>query len=84
MAGIGPLSHIFGLGVDQWLEAKIVTPDGELKVANEVSNPDLFWAIRGGGGGTFGVVVEATMKVIPYEEDREFHKMAKLTPTGVP
>jgi hypothetical protein len=67
MAGIGPFSHIFGLGVDQWLEAKVVTPDGELRVANEVSNADLFWAIRGGGGGTFGVVVEATMKVYPEQ-----------------
>ena len=63
--GYGPLTAQYGLGVDQWLEAKIVTPDGQLMVANEVSNPDLFWAIRGGGGGTFGVVVEATFKVYP-------------------
>lgn len=52
----------YGLGVDQWLEAKIVTADGQLRVANSVSNQDLFWAIRGGGGGTFGIVVEATWK----------------------
>lgn len=63
--GYGPLTSQYGLGVDQWLEAKIVTPDGQLKVANAVSNPDLFWAIRGGGGGTFGVVVEATFKAYP-------------------
>jgi hypothetical protein len=44
------------------VEYKVVTADGELKVANSVSNPDLFWALRGGGGGTFGVVVEATVK----------------------
>lgn len=55
----------YGLGVDQWLEAKVVTPDGELVVANEISNPDLFWAIRGGGGSTFGIVVEATFKAYP-------------------
>ena len=61
--GYGPLTAQKGLGVDQWLEAKIVTPDGELKVANEVANPELFWAIRGGGGSTFGVVVEATLKL---------------------
>jgi FAD/FMN-containing dehydrogenase len=42
-----------------------VTPDGELRVANELVNQDLFWAIRGGGGGTFGVVVQATWKVYP-------------------
>ncbi|KAH6720615.1 hypothetical protein BKA61DRAFT_652022 [Leptodontidium sp. MPI-SDFR-AT-0119] len=63
--GYGPLTAQYGLGVDQWLEAKIVTPDGELKIANKVTNPDLFWAIRGGGGGTFGVVVEATWKAYP-------------------
>ncbi|KAH7176736.1 hypothetical protein EDB81DRAFT_752055 [Dactylonectria macrodidyma] len=60
--GYGPMTAQYGLGVDQWLEAKIVTPDGKLRVANSVSNQDLFWAIRGGGGGTFGVVVEATWK----------------------
>ncbi|CAG8952006.1 hypothetical protein HYFRA_00000742 [Hymenoscyphus fraxineus] len=63
--GYGPLTQQYGLGVDQWLEAKIVTPDGELKVANAVTNTDLFWAIRGGGGGTFGIVVESTMKAYP-------------------
>ncbi|KAI1254787.1 hypothetical protein MGN70_002847, partial [Eutypa lata] len=63
--GYGPLSAQYGLGVDQWLEAKVVTPDGQLLVANEVSNPELFWAIRGGGGSTFGVVVEATFKAHP-------------------
>jgi hypothetical protein len=51
--------------VDQWLEAKVVTADGELKVANKVTNSDLFWAIRGSGGGNFGVVVEATIKAHP-------------------
>ncbi|KAF1815490.1 FAD-binding domain-containing protein [Eremomyces bilateralis CBS 781.70] len=63
-AGHSPLANQFGLGVDQWLEAKVVTADGKLRVVNSVSNSDLFWAIRGGGGG-FGVVVEATMKVYP-------------------
>lgn len=43
----------------------MVTADGELKVANKASNPDLFWSLRGGGGGTFGVVVEATVKAHP-------------------
>ncbi|KAG6355634.1 hypothetical protein INS49_003596 [Diaporthe citri] len=47
---------------DQWLEALIVTPDGELKVANKAINSDMFWAIRGGEGSTFGVIVQATWK----------------------
>jgi FAD/FMN-containing dehydrogenase len=49
-AGHAPLSAKYGLGVDQVAEYKVVTADGELRVANEVSNPDLFWALRGGGG----------------------------------
>jgi FAD/FMN-containing dehydrogenase len=57
------MSKDYGLGVDNVQEYKIVTADGELRIANEKSNPDLFWALRGGGGGTWGVVVEATFKV---------------------
>lgn len=45
------------------LEFKIVTPDGQLRIANRCQNSDLFWALRGGGGGTFGVVLEATTRV---------------------
>lgn len=63
--GHGPLTARYGLGADQFLEVKLVTADGQYLVCNEVSNPDLFWAVRGGGGGTFGVVVEATLKVYP-------------------
>jgi hypothetical protein len=59
------LSSVYGLGADNILEYKVVTADGTLTIANEVSNPDLFWAMRGGGAGTWGVVVEATMKAYP-------------------
>ncbi|KAJ6527169.1 FAD-binding domain-containing protein [Mycena capillaripes] len=61
--GHSVLSPSFGLGVDRVaspLEIKIATPDGQLRTANACQNPDLFWALRGGGGGTFGVVIEST------------------------
>ncbi|KAJ7196212.1 FAD-binding domain-containing protein [Mycena pura] len=58
--GHSVLSPSFGLGVDRVLEIKIVTPDGNLRTANACQNTDLFWALRGGGGATFGVVVEST------------------------
>ncbi|KAL1955726.1 hypothetical protein VTO42DRAFT_8124 [Malbranchea cinnamomea] len=64
-AGHGPFSSKYGLAADQVLEYKVVTADGELVVANSVVNTDLFWALRGGGGGTFGIVVEATVKAHP-------------------
>jgi FAD/FMN-containing dehydrogenase len=53
MGGHGPLTHKYGLGVDQFLEFKVVTADGQLRIANAVTNPDLFWALRGGGGSTW-------------------------------
>ena len=50
--------------VDQ-LEARVVTPTGLILTANECQNEDLFFAIRGGGGGTFGVVTEITTLALP-------------------
>ncbi|KAF8868758.1 hypothetical protein CPB84DRAFT_1755767 [Gymnopilus junonius] len=58
--GHGGLSPSMGLGVDRVLEFKIVTPDGQYRIANKCQNTDLFFALRGGGGGTFGVVIEST------------------------
>ncbi|KAK9718598.1 hypothetical protein K7432_005371 [Basidiobolus ranarum] len=60
--GHSPLSVKYGLCVDNVLQYKIITADGKLRTANACQNPDLFWALRGGGGGTFGVVVEVTHK----------------------
>ncbi|KAF1992567.1 FAD-binding domain-containing protein [Aulographum hederae CBS 113979] len=65
MGGHGPFTSKFGLAADHVLEYKVVTPDGQLRVANKASNPDLFWALRGGGGSTFGVVVESTVQARP-------------------
>ncbi|KAJ7618051.1 hypothetical protein FB45DRAFT_933192 [Roridomyces roridus] len=63
--GHSVLSPSFGLGVDRVVEIKLVTPDGKLRIANSCQNEDLFWALRGGGGGTFGVVLESTHQVEP-------------------
>ncbi|KAJ6583238.1 FAD-binding domain-containing protein [Mycena sp. CBHHK59/15] len=61
------LSNSMGLGVDRVLQFKVVTPDGVSRVANACQNEDLFFALRG-GGGTFGVVLEATMLASPAVE----------------
>ncbi|KAF4945218.1 hypothetical protein FGADI_12117 [Fusarium gaditjirri] len=63
--GHGPASHDFGLAADQVLEFKVVLASGEVVTASASEYVDLFTALRGGGGGTFGVVVEATIKVYP-------------------
>ncbi|KAF8879978.1 FAD-binding domain-containing protein [Gymnopilus junonius] len=63
--GHSALSPTLGMGADRALQYQIVTPDGVLRTANACQNSDLFWALRGGGGGTFGVVLEVTVKSSP-------------------
>lgn len=63
--GHGPLSSLFGQGTDNVLEVTLVTPDGNVLTANECQNADLFWAICGGGGGTFGVLTHVVMRAYP-------------------
>ncbi|TVY27110.1 putative FAD-linked oxidoreductase [Lachnellula hyalina] len=64
-AGHAALSSTYGLGADQVLEMEIVTPGGDIITINECQHTDLFWAMRGGGGSTFGVITSVTIKVFP-------------------
>jgi FAD/FMN-containing dehydrogenase len=59
--GFGSFSKAYGMAAASLLEAEIVTADGDVKIANSCTNPDLFWAIKGGGGG-FGVVTRLTLR----------------------
>ena len=65
--GIGFSQRRHGLTCDQLIETEIVTAAGELVVCNKDQNPDLFWACRGGGGGTFGVNVSFTFESFPVD-----------------
>ena len=62
---IKPRSHEHFVGVDNVLEFTIVTADGSHVIANAYNNQDLFWALRGGGGGTWGVVTSVSYKTHP-------------------
>ncbi|KAL8983104.1 MAG: hypothetical protein Q9205_002567 [Flavoplaca limonia] len=63
--GHSPIGSKYGLGVDNVLEIMVVTPDGILRQASVCQNPDIFWAVRGGGAFTFGVLISATLKIHP-------------------
>jgi len=60
--GFGSFSKGFGSAAASLLEAEVVTADGTVHVVNAFQEPDLFWALKGGGGGTFGVVTRFTLR----------------------
>ncbi|MDQ6607194.1 MAG: FAD-dependent oxidoreductase [Actinomycetota bacterium] len=63
--GFGLAGRHFGLSLDNLMAVKIVTADGRLRTVDKKSDADLLWALKGGGGGNFGVVTEFTFKVHP-------------------
>jgi FAD/FMN-containing dehydrogenase len=64
--GYGPLIGRFGLALDNIVGAQVVLADGRIVSANSETNPDLFWALRG-GGGNFGVVTAARYRLHDLE-----------------
>ena len=71
--GHGPFSSHYGLAADQIFQATVAMSEGKLLVANEHQHQDLLFAIRGGGGGQYGVVTEYVLKL---------HPRPKITLTG--
>ncbi len=63
--GFGSFSRRYGTGAGSVLEFEVVTADGKKRIANACQNTDLFWALRGGGAGTFGVVTKVTFQTHP-------------------
>jgi FAD/FMN-containing dehydrogenase len=70
--GVGVLSRSFGFTADQLTEVEIVTADGRVLRADADTEPDLFWASRGGGGGAVGVVTSLTFRTQSAPEVSSF------------
>jgi FAD/FMN-containing dehydrogenase len=60
--GFGSFSKNYGLAAAALLEAEVVTADGAARIANACTHPDLFWGLKGGGGGSLGVVTRVTLR----------------------
>ena len=63
--GHGPLTRWKGLAVDQVLEFDVIMADGRRQTVNSCQNADLFWALRGGGSGTFAIILSVVLRTYP-------------------
>lgn len=81
--GHGPLGPSYGLMVDQAVEFEVVTADGQKRTINECTDPDLFWAMRGGGGGNYAVLTSYKFQLHPAVPLNVYSFQAKfLLPDG--
>jgi FAD/FMN-containing dehydrogenase len=62
--GLGPMARRYGFAADHVRSAELVTADGEVRRVDAVSDPELFWALRG-GKGNFGIVTELELDLVP-------------------
>ena len=86
--GYGMISRKYGLAADTVINMKVVLYNGTKLQVNDKSNPDLFWAMRGGGGGNFGIVThfyfqtfkipQVSMQIINYNDKSQFAHFMNL------
>ncbi|KAJ0413824.1 FAD binding domain-containing protein [Aspergillus carlsbadensis] len=80
--GHGVFTPTYGLMVDQAVEFDVVTADGRILTINECKEPDLFWAMRGGGGGTYAVLTAYRFQLYPAIPIHMHHFKATFSLVG--
>ncbi|KAI9151441.1 6-hydroxy-D-nicotine oxidase-like protein [Paramyrothecium foliicola] len=80
--GHSMLASTYGLAADNVLEIEVVTPQGKILTVNEDRHADLFWALRGGGGSTFGVIISVTMSAFPSPRIQRVNVYAAISATS--
>ena len=71
--GLGILGRSYGLTADQLVSARAVLADGRIVDCDEHRNEDLFWALRGAGGGQFAAVTQLVLRILPAPDATGFH-----------
>ncbi|KAM3579745.1 hypothetical protein VKS41_007829 [Umbelopsis sp. WA50703] len=77
--GHSPISPNYGLAVDNALQFTVVLASGQVVVANDAQHSDLFWALRGGGASTWGVVIDVTFRTYPEPSMLSYAKFTAYT-----
>ncbi|KAF9236143.1 hypothetical protein BU15DRAFT_64240 [Melanogaster broomeanus] len=77
--GHSALSPTYGLGVDNAIEISVVLSTGEYLTVNGYQHSDLFWALRGGGGSTYGIVISVTYRTYPSLPVQVYNFQANIT-----
>jgi FAD/FMN-containing dehydrogenase len=80
--GHGIFAPSYGLMVDQAVEFDVITADGSSKTINQCNDPDLFWAMRGGGGSTYAVLTSYKFKVHPIQMISQYRFTASVEPSA--
>jgi hypothetical protein len=77
--GVGDFTTQYGLMADNAVEFEVVTADGQVRVINKCNDADLFWAMRGGGGGTFAVLTKYRIQLHPAVPIHTYRLVANIS-----
>lgn len=80
--GHGVFGPMYGLMADNAVEFDVVTADGKFRTINQCNDPDLFWAMRGGGGGTFAVLINYRFQLHEAVKINVYSFLASFKPDG--